>query len=130
MNPNGEPVKATRQQKGAAAEQAAAWYLHTLGYTIRERNWRCRYGELDLIVSSPKGDTLVFVEVRSRSSKGIFGTPAESVNIRKMQQVRAIAGYYLHYKGVNPSQTRFDVIAVSLLPDLSTESLEHIQDAF
>ena len=66
----------TRRNKGIAGEDvAAAWYL-SQGYEIVARNWRCRTGELDLIVR--RGPTLVFCEVKSRSSLA-FGAPAEVI---------------------------------------------------
>lgn len=119
---------ANRRQKGAAAEEAAAAHLIRNGYRILDRNWRCRTGELD--ITAEKDGTLVFVEVRSRSSSGIFGTPSESVDRRKMLQVRSTAEQYLHVKKQYGRAIRFDVIAVMLNADLSTVSLEQISNAF
>jgi putative endonuclease len=122
--------KDTRKQKGAAAEEHAAIYLSHLGYEIIDRNWRCRSGELDIVAS--KDEWLVFVEVRSRSGSLQYGTPAESVNAHKVNQVRKTAEVYLLYKGADITSTmvRFDVIAVVLKGDLTVTSMEHIEEAF
>ncbi|AOZ94204.1 YraN family protein [Paenibacillus crassostreae] len=122
--------KDTRKRKGAAAEEHAATFLSQLGYDIVDRNWRCRSGEIDIVARYQ--ESLIFVEVRSRSVNSRFGTPAESVNMHKMNQVRKTAEVYLLYKQVDFSSIniRFDVIAVHLNPDMSVSSLEHITEAF
>lgn len=118
----------TRREKGAAAEQAASVYLTSRGYRIRGRNWRCRSGELDIIADY--GEGLVFIEVRSRSGSALRGTAEESVDARKIRQVRQTAGVYLHQQGIGQTNISFDVIAVQLNADLSVASLRHIRDAF
>lgn len=128
MSPEREEKKDNRKQKGALAEEAVASYLTNLGYRILERNWRNRTGEID-IVAEVKG-ILVFVEVRSRSGTSTFGTPSESVNFRKITQVRNTAQQYLHYKKSYDVPIRFDVVAVILLPDMTVGSIEHIEAAF
>ncbi|GEM_PF-425757 len=117
----------TRKEKGRAAEEAAALHLEREGWSIRERNWSCRTGELDLI--AVKDDLLLFVEVRSRSGSG-FGLPAESVDARKIQKVRHTAEVYLHRFGLSDRRIRFDVIAVMLGRNLEIRSLEQIEEAF
>lgn len=121
-------VKYNRKQKGFAAEEAAAHYLSSLGYEIIERNWRCRSGEID-IIAAERG-RLVFVEVRSRSRSPLTGTPEESVDTRKIQQVRSIAEIYLYMKRQSECHISFDVISVILNSDLSVASLNHIREAF
>ncbi|WP_405114177.1 YraN family protein [Paenibacillus sp. FSL K6-1217] len=118
----------TRQEKGAAAEQAARMYLTSQGYLIRDYNWRCRSGELDIIAEYE--GALVFIEVRSRSGSAMQGTAEESVDARKIRQVRETARVYLHMQGLQPAAVSFDVIAVQLQPDLSIASLRHIREAF
>jgi putative endonuclease len=118
----------TRKQKGAAAEEAAVQYLSARGYSVLERNWRCRSGELDIIAEY--GDSLIFIEVRSRSGDLLRGTPEESVNARKIHQVRSTAGVYLHMKGLEERRISFDVVTVLLNVDLSIASLGHIREAF
>ncbi len=116
-----------RKEKGKAAEQAAALHLERNGWTVKERNWSCRTGELDLI--AVKDQTILFVEVRSRSGSG-FGLPAESVDARKIQKVRHTAEVYLHRFGLSDRVIRFDVIAVMLGRNLEIRSLEQIEEAF
>lgn len=126
---DGQIHKNTRKQKGAAAEEAVALYLIAEGYHILDRNWRCRSGELDIVAC--KDNVIVIVEVRSRSGNTTqFGTPAESVDARKISQVRKTAEVYLYYKQVETQNIRFDVMAVNLNKDMTVLKMEHILDAF
>ncbi|MBY9081864.1 YraN family protein [Paenibacillus sp. HN-1] len=118
----------TRRQKGQAAEEAAVLYLSSRGYTVLERNWRCRTGEIDIIAE--KSGVLIFVEVRSRSGSGVLGTPEEAVDPRKREQVRRTAAVYLHLSRKDNRPVAFDAIAVRFYPDMSIDSLHHIPDAF
>ncbi len=94
---------------GAAGEDlAAAWY-EARGYRVVDRNWRCREGELDLILRS--GATLVFCEVKTRSSLA-FGSPLEAVTHRKRQRIRRLAAAWLHQADTGAAELRFDVAAV------------------
>ncbi|MBW4839784.1 MAG: YraN family protein [Paenibacillaceae bacterium] len=117
-----------RKDRGRKAEQAACEHLLSHGYTVVERNWRCRTGEIDIIAR--QGNTLVIVEVRSRSQQAAaFGTPAESITARKIKQVRDTTAVYLHRTGLSDANIRFDVVAVTFGRDEELE-LEHIQAAF
>ena len=94
---------------GAAGEEmAAAWYL-ARGYSIVCRNWRCRDGELDLVVR--RGQELVFVEVKARRTSR-FGLPAEAVTPAKQQRLRRLAVRYLQDTGARGGRLRFDVVAI------------------
>ena len=116
---------ATRQRTGQIGEDAAALYLERAGYQVVERNYRCRAGEIDLVVRD-RG-TLVFVEVRTRTS-GEFGTPEESVTVRKQQKMIACALTYLDERGQLHRDWRIDVVAVTL--DRGRVSrLDHYQHA-
>jgi putative endonuclease len=117
-----------RRASGSAAEEAAADYLRGLNLLMIARNWRCRTGEIDLIVRS--GDTLVFVEVRSRTAPSRYGTAVEAVTPRKCRQVRSTAEVYLRMTGLTGSPVRFDVIAVTFGVDGSVSELKHIPGAF
>jgi len=117
-----------RKQKGSAAEEAAVQYLISLGCTILERNWRCRSGEIDIIYEVP--GRLVLVEVRSRSGEFLKGTPEESVDARKIRQVRNTAEVYLHRTRQTDRALSFEVISVILSGDLSVISMHHIKEAF
>ncbi|GIP21407.1 MULTISPECIES: YraN family protein [Paenibacillus] len=121
--------KDTRKEQGRYAEELAADYLKNQGYRILARNWRCRTGELDLIAEY--NHDIIVVEVRSRSSRSVvFGTAAESVTARKMNQVRTTAAVYLHRVNRSDASVRFDVIAVQFGQAGQLESLDHLKNAF
>jgi putative endonuclease len=106
---------------GQEKERIACAYLQDKGLLLLERNYRCRRGEIDMVMR--EGNTLVFVEVRYRASTR-FGTPAETVDIRKQRKLAAAASHYLQR---NPTELpcRFDVIALS-----GTNRIDWIRDAF
>lgn len=109
---------------GRDAEDAALRYLLQQGLTLVQRNYRCRLGELDLIMRD--GRTLVFVEVRYRRSSR-FGGALESVNGRKRTRLVHAASHYLQASGADlPS--RFDVVALG--SDAQALSIQWIRDAF
>ncbi len=96
------------QRLGASGEDAAlAWY-RAAGYAEVVRNWRCRDGELDLVLS--RGRLLVFCEVKTRSSDR-FGAPAEAISFAKAARIRRLAARYLAETGWH-GDVRFDVAAV------------------
>ena len=107
---------------GEEAEHIAAAYLKRKGLALIEMRYRCRRGEIDLILRD--GDTLVFTEVKLRRSKG-FGGAAYSVDRRKQVRIIAAARHYLAGKTEMPC--RFDVV---LLERLEPPRLEWIRDAF
>jgi len=98
-----------RRATGISGEDvAAAWYA-SQGYEVVARNWRCRDGELDLIVR--QGPTYVFCEVKARKTDR-FGSPAEAVTHDKRQRVRHLAARWIQESPVRPATIRFDVAAV------------------
>ena len=98
-----------RRQRGISGEEvAAAWYV-SQGYEVLARNWRCRLGELDLILR--KGPEVVFCEVKSRRTDA-FGTPAEAVTHEKRQRIRHLAARWIEESKFRPAQIRFDVAAI------------------
>ena len=100
----------TSRQLGIDGEDlAAAWYV-AQGYEVVARNWRCREGELDLIVRA--GRTFVFCEVKTRTSDA-FGAPVEAVNSDKQQRLRRLAARWLEDDApLRPTEIRFDVASV------------------
>lgn len=92
-------------RRGDSAEALAALFLERRGLKILARNYRCRFGEIDLVAEN--GATLVFVEVRARRSEG-FGGPAESITAAKRRRLVAAARHYLAAAGERPA--RFDVV--------------------
>lgn len=115
----------TRQASGAWGEDLALRYLTRHGYTLVERNYRTRYGEIDLIVR--KDDTLVFVEVKLRRGTG-FGDPIEAVTSRKQRTLRSLAVQYLSDCDPNFDTLRFDVIGI--LASANKVRIRHVEDAF
>lgn len=114
----------SRVAQGTAAEDLALRYLEARGLILVGRNFRCRAGELDLIMRD--GQHLVFVEVRSRGHNR-FGTPAESVTRRKQQRLLRAAALYLQRQHLD-LPCRFDVVAI--LHAESEPRMEWIRDAF
>jgi putative endonuclease len=100
-------------------------YLTRRGYTLVERNYRTRYGELDLILRHH--DTLVFVEVKMRRGVG-FGDPLEAVTARKQAAIRALARRYLSERGPNLEAVRFDVVGI--LAGGGAPRVVHVENAF
>ncbi|MBV6286048.1 YraN family protein [Pseudomonas aegrilactucae] len=100
----------SRQAAGNAAEQQALHYLQAQGLQLLAQNWRCKRGELDLVMLD--GDTVVFVEVRYRLHAG-FGGALASVDNRKQQKLVLAAQYFLQKETRWANQPcRFDVIAL------------------
>lgn len=120
-----ETVVISRVALGTAAEDLALHYLEAQGLTLVMRNFRCRTGELDLIMRD--GGSLVFVEVRSRRYSR-YGTPAESVTRAKQQKLLRAAAFYLQCQHLD-LPCRFDVVAI-LRPAGAEPHIEWIRDAF
>ncbi len=110
------------QASGKLAETLVAAYLQARGLRLLERNYRCRLGEIDLILAD--GPVLVFVEVRLRRNPG-YGGAAASITAAKRQRILRAARHYLSGK---PEPTcRFDVV---LLDSLAQDRIEWIKNAF
>lgn len=113
---------------GAWGESLAAAYLQKKRYTILAAGYRCRYGEIDLIVANKK--YLVFVEVKSRKSNW-FADAKEFVDIHKQNRLRTTAEFYLSQNPTN-LQPRFDVIEIYAPEGIETKKpiIHHLEDAF
>ena len=111
---------------GALGEKIAAEYLTSLGYRIREQNFRSREGEIDIIAE--KDDFLVFIEVRTRTSNS-YGTPEESVTTQKKERLIALAEAYIEDREDLPSSWRIDVVAIELGAKRKVSRLEIIENA-
>jgi putative endonuclease len=100
-------ARRTLGQRGEAA--VADWYL-AQGYEVVVRNWRCREGELDLILR--QGRLFVFCEVKTRTSTA-FGAPVEAVTRDKQARIRRLAARWLEFEApLRPRSIRFDVASV------------------
>ena len=102
-------VTTQRRALGALGEDMAADWYRARGYEVLARNWRCREGEIDLVVRQQR--TIVFCEVKTRSSTA-FGHPAEAVTQAKRTRLRHLAAKWLDESPVRPLRIRFDVAAV------------------
>jgi len=108
-------------RSGVEAEALAAEYLQRQGLTLKERNYTCRLGEIDLILQD--GTTIVFVEVRQRS-RSAFGGAAESITAHKRKKLIATARHYLARQRHLPA-CRFDAVLLD-----GNGQIEWIRDAF
>jgi len=106
---------------GAFGEAYAARHLVDRGMVLLDRNWRCELGEIDLVLRD--GDTLVFCEVKTRSS-ALYGTPLESVTARKAARLRRLAARWLADHQVRPRHVRLDLVGV-LVSRTGSPSVEH-----
>lgn len=109
-------------QQGNVAEKLALRFLEAQGLVLVKRNYRCRMGELDLVMRD--GDYLVFVEVRSRHDSR-YGTPAETVTRTKQRRLIRAAAHYLQRSRAAALPCRFDVVAVN-----AGDDLDWIKNAF
>lgn len=114
-----------RMRTGKQGEDLAAAHLEQNGYRILERNYRSVFGEVDIVAE--EGDTLVFVEVKSRRSEA-YGDPQLAVGPEKQRKISRAAMGYLSERGLNRRPARFDIVAVKLRP--SGNTIELIRDAF
>jgi putative endonuclease len=96
---------------GNRGENLACEYLKRNGLKILEENYRTRWGEIDLIAR--EGDTLVFVEVKTRTQKR-FGSPLEAVTTDKQRRIIRMAQTFLAEKRLGDIASRFDVIGIDL----------------
>lgn len=103
----------TRAELGALGEQLAVDRVAGLGWRILARNWRCRYGELDVIAVDPAGGAVVFIEVKTRTGDG-FGGLRYAVSAAKLRRLRRLAGLWLEGQDRRWPGIRIDVIGVRI----------------
>ncbi|GAA4228865.1 YraN family protein [Actinomadura meridiana] len=108
---------------GRRGEDAATDYLVDLGWTILDRNWRCREGELDIVAHD--GRSHVACEVKTRGSDR-FGDPLEAITADKAARLRRLAWRWAAAHGVNGGLVRVDVLG--LLPDGDGFSVDHMRE--
>lgn len=110
-----------QRQTGMLYERQAAEYLRNLGYEILDRNYRCRFGEIDIVAKD--GRYVVFCEVKYRRDSR-KGTPLEAVDPRKQHVIFRCARCYLYERRSGDVPCRFDVIGIE------GEKVTHIKNAF
>ena len=115
----------TRAEIGALGEQLAVDHLTSLGLAVLDRNWRCRYGELDVIAADAATRTAVFVEVKTRTSDH-FGGVEQAVTPDKVRRLRRLAGLWLAGQDGSWAAVRIDVIGVRIGRQRTPE-ITHLQ---
>ncbi|HEX5143432.1 MAG TPA: YraN family protein [Mycobacterium sp.] len=105
------PDNPTRAQLGAFGEELAVAYLRANGYAVIDRNWRCQYGELDIVAVENSSGAAVFVEVKTRAGDG-FGGLAEAVPPDKVRRLRRLASVWLARQHSRWPALRIDVVGV------------------
>ena len=111
---------------GIIGENLATCYLVNKGYQILERNFKVRFGEIDIITQ--KGKLISFVEVKCRKSSK-YGLPEESVTFKKRKKIIRVAQYYIVKHNLNDHFFSFDVISI-LLAQKQLLKMYHIKNAF
>ena len=117
---------AAKDDLGRRGERLAERHLVARGYRLIERNWRCRHGEIDLVVRD--GDAVVFVEVKTRTSTA-FGHPFEAITPVKLARLRRLAGVWCEAHPRERGRIRIDAVAV-LAPRDGVPKVEHLVGVF
>jgi putative endonuclease len=117
---------ATKDELGRRGEAIAADYLVGAGMRVIERNWRCRQGEIDLVLDD--GGETVFVEVKTRSSVA-FGHPLEAITVRKLARLRRLAAAWCEAHPGRHDRVRIDAVAV-IAPMFGAVVVEHLRRVF
>lgn len=115
----------SRLAPGARGEGLACRHLEARGYSILERNFRCRSGEIDVVAR--EGDATVFVEVKDRTGSS-HGAGHEAVTFGKRRRIVRAARLYAASRGLEETPLRFDVIAIDW--DVDGPRIRHFEDAF
>lgn len=110
---------------GFRGEAYAQKFLEGKGYTLLERNWRSKLGEIDLIVK--KRDELVFAEVKTIIKKSPHFAPEDSLTPSKERRLKQLALAYLTYKNVGEVSYRIDLIAIDLNERLEVIDIRHYE---
>lgn len=112
------------RQLGVDGEFIASQYLETKDYHIIAKNFHSRFGEIDIIATH--GKTLVFVEVKLRSSWA-FGSPFESITNKKIEKMKKTAYYFMTLKNMNKVNFRFDAVGIDI-DKSGGRKIEHIEN--
>ena len=118
---------ARHNELGKWGEQYAADYLQSIGYDIIERDWRIGHRDIDIIARTGDGTTVVFVEVKTRTSD-VVTKPDDAVDIKKIRNIGYAANNYIKTKGI-VDEVRFDIISI-IGNNKENAQLEHIIESF
>ncbi|MGB9594865.1 MAG: YraN family protein [Candidatus Poribacteria bacterium] len=110
---------------GNKGESIAEDYLKQKGYKIIQKNYRCRFGEIDIIAKDQ--DTIVFVEVRTKQNDN-FGSPQDSITPAKIEKISKTSLSFIQEKKFAGFSYRFDFIAITF--SQGKPNIEHIENAF
>ena len=115
---------AAHNELGTWGEKQAAHYLERKGFLMVERDWKSGHRDIDLIAVD--GDTVVFVEVKTRRNR-VFGEPEDAVNYLKLQHLRAAINHYVKYRHIS-QPIRLDVVSVIGSPQGEEPEINHFED--
>jgi len=116
-----------RQRLGQRGEDAACEFLVRQGMKVIDRNWRCGYGEADIIVLD--GRTLVFCEVKTRTSKK-YGKPEESITFKKRERYYNLISVYRSRTTTRHSSIRCDAIFITVDKERKNAKLHYVRDVY
>ncbi|WAM34733.1 YraN family protein [Caldicellulosiruptor morganii] len=116
-----------KRELGNNGEEIAVEFLKKMGYEILHRNFRCRFGEVDIIAKH--GDVVVFVEVKTRKSLK-FGYPSEAVTRTKQKHLKKVAEYFSQRRDAKDCMFRFDVVEIYMNARNEVIDINIIQNAF
>lgn len=116
-----------RKKLGKIGEVIAYRYLKRCGYTVLERNYKTRIGEIDIVAED--GDVLAFVEVKMRRSD-TYGLPEEAINLKKMRKLERLAQLYIKHKNLYNRKARFDIVSILARKRFGRKSIRLIKNAF
>ena len=117
-----DPAAERKRLLGQRGESIAARHLTQRGLVLLDRNWRCEFGEIDLVLRD--GQVLVICEVKTRTSTA-YGSPLEAVNQAKADRLKRLAFRWLREHDCHPSDVRVDVVGVLTPPGRAVE-VEHV----
>ena len=120
------PKKFGNQELGKWGEELAARYLQAYGHIILARNWRCRTGELDLVVACPQRKAVVAVEVKTRNA-GVNVNSIEAISRAKLSRLRKLTGMWIQDNQIHCRRIGLDLVAITL-EDEGTWLIRHLRD--
>ncbi len=123
-------LRSNRSKLGRWGERYCEKFLKKQGYKLVARNFRCKYGEIDLIFinPAPSKPEIVFVEVKTRRRKGLF-RPQDAVYKKQRRRIGYAAKHFIRQYQIKEKQPRFDIIAI-ILPEKSAPVINHYINAF